>query len=159
MGEHAKGRCLVIQPVLRNLLVYAGPPCWDDVSRAVKYQSRHVVAGNVGLFMPSDKNETHSLHVDGLHVSAKLTEISFGEMVELSVTNCSPSTVQIVRNTYDLVVNGPGATAPIADVDVARDIHGETRWIIWGCTCHAAASHWRDCVAKSIVSTRPWNRQ
>jgi hypothetical protein len=80
------------------LFVYAGPPCWDDISPAVKYQNRHVVAGNVGLFVPSDTNETHSLHVDGLHVSAKLADVPSGEMVELSVTNCSPSTVQIVPN-------------------------------------------------------------
>ncbi len=70
--------------------------------------------------MPWDKNETHSLHVDGLHVSAKLTEVPSGEMVELSVTNCSPSTVQIVPSTYDLVVNGPGAPQPLIRIDPTK---------------------------------------
>jgi hypothetical protein len=102
------------------LFVYAGPPCWDDISPAVKYQNRHVVAGNVGLFVPSDTNETHSLHVDGLHVSAKLADVPSGEMVELSVTNCSPSTVQIVPNAYDLVVNGPGAPRPLMRIDPTK---------------------------------------
>lgn len=70
--------------------------------------------------MPSDKNETHSLDVDGLHVSAKLADVLFGEMVELSVTNCSPSTVQILANTYDLVVNGPGTPRPLMRIDPTK---------------------------------------
>src|SRR5258708_5271006 len=48
---------------------------------------------------------------DGMHISAKLTDVSSGEMIELSITNCSPSTVQIVPNAYDLVVNRPGFNA------------------------------------------------
>ena len=100
--------------------IAGGPPCWDDVPPAVKYQHRHVVAGNVGLFTPWDKNETHSLHLDGLHVSAKLNDVASGEMVELSVTNCSPSTVQIVPNTYDLVVNVPSAQPPLMRIDPTK---------------------------------------
>jgi hypothetical protein len=104
----------------RAAAIAGGPPCWDDVSPAVKYQDRHVVAENVGLFMPGDKNETHSLHVDGLHISAKLTDVSSGEMIELSVTNCTASTVQIVPNSYDLVVNGPGAPHPLIRIDPTK---------------------------------------
>lgn len=106
--------------------IAGGRPCWDDVAPSIKYQNRHIVAGNVGLFAPWDKNETHSLDVDGMHVSAKLTEVPSGEMVELTVTNCSSTAIQLVPAAYDLVVTDqkPHPLAKIDPTKIKRNTDG-----------------------------------
>lgn len=94
-----------------------GPPCWDTVSPAVKYQNRHLVSGNVGRYLPGDKNETHSLDLDGLHLAVKLAQVPSGETVELTITNCSSSAIQIIPNSFDLAVNGPAQPQRLMHLD------------------------------------------
>ena len=97
--------CFITVPV-----VAGGRPCWDEVSPAVKYKNRHLVSGDVSQFMPGDKEETHFLSADGLNVSAKLMQVSAALMVEVVVTNCSTTSVQISPKSYELLVIGPGGS-------------------------------------------------
>ena len=88
-----------------------GPPCWDKVPPSTKYASRHVVGGDTGLFAPWDTEPTHLLSVDGLNVDAKLTDGDTYLKIEITVTNCSPKTVEIRPMDFRLtVVSAKGDT-------------------------------------------------
>ena len=85
----------------------AEAPCWDEIAPAKKFAQHHVVTGSAT-----------QLSADGIHIDTKRTETANGILIELTVTNCSANAVEIVPNTYELVVLGPGG--PANDKRLAR---------------------------------------
>jgi hypothetical protein len=83
--------------MLNAVALASGPPCWDDNPPTNKYSQRHVVSGN-----------DNRLSADGLTVSTQKSETDKAIIVQVTVTNCSAGTVEVVPAAYDLIAVGPG---------------------------------------------------
>jgi hypothetical protein len=99
-----------------------GPPCWDTVPPDTKYFGHHALTGDVGLFAPSDSELTHTLSVDGLNVSTKLTDGNSYLEVEITITNCSARTVQIDPTKFNLALLAPNADKNLSPLGPTRFI-------------------------------------
>jgi hypothetical protein len=94
-----------------------GPPCWDKIPPSQKYAQKHVVSGDTGFFAPPDSEMTHTLRVDGLNVSAKMTDGEAYIAVQVIITNCSAKTLDINPRVFSLSVLDPTGTRILAPLD------------------------------------------
>jgi hypothetical protein len=101
-----------------------GPPCWDKIPPSEKYAQKHVVSGDIGFFAPPDSEMTHTLGVDGLTVSAKMTDGEAYIAVQVIIRNCSAKTLDINPRVFSLSVldaTGTRSLTPLDPTQVVRD--------------------------------------